>query len=137
MYQTRTIKEIVSLSIELRNYERKLKNIKLIKALARNLLSGFDNLLYIKLTLMEIELTKKLFVFEVEMGDTTVIPNKLSHSNFGQSFSFYDPILSIIQDQCSDHKRLIFMLRNQHLLHMAVEENRLWDKIKKKFMTKS
>ena len=56
--QERTIKDILLYSTVTKNKERDLENIKLLKHVCPNILSGYNNLHYIELTLKEIKLTR-------------------------------------------------------------------------------
>ena len=56
--QKRTIKDIINQSIEIKNKERDLKNIQLLKKLCPNIINGYNNLTFIRLTLKELHLTK-------------------------------------------------------------------------------
>ena len=58
--------------------QKKLMNLKIIKSLGINQLSGYNNLAYIDISIQEIEVSKKLFVFGVELGDEATIPGILS-----------------------------------------------------------
>lgn len=70
--------------------------------MCRNVVSGCNNLSYIQLTLREIALVKQLFVYAVELGDEAFIPRQLNQKELPQCYTFYNPILSIIQEMCSD-----------------------------------
>ena len=56
--QERTIKDIINYSMEIKNKERSLKNIQLLKKLCPKILNGYNNLTYIKMTLREIKVAK-------------------------------------------------------------------------------
>ena len=45
-----------------------------MKCLSSNIMSGYGNLTYLKVTLKEIKLIKELFVMQVEQGDEVFIP---------------------------------------------------------------
>lgn len=94
--QERTIKDIISYSMEIKNKERLLKNIQLLKRLCPNILNGYNNLAFITMTLREIKLAKQLFVHNVELGDEAYIPHYLNQNDLGQCYRFYNPTLSII-----------------------------------------
>lgn len=56
--QKRTIKDIIIYSVEIKNKERELKNIQVLKKLCPNIINGYNNLTFIGLTLREIKLAK-------------------------------------------------------------------------------
>ena len=51
---------------------------------------------YISCILKQIEITKKLFVLELEQGKEVKIPEKLSQDKLPYSFRFYDCIIHTI-----------------------------------------
>ena len=57
----------------------------------------------------------------------------LDQKDLGQCYKFYDPILSIIEEMCSDHKKNLFIQRNVQLLRMSHEDMNIMSKIAKKF----
>ena len=71
----RTIKDLINYSIEIKNKERELRNIHLLKKLCPNIVNGYNNLTFITMTLREIKLAKQLFVYNVELGDEALVPN--------------------------------------------------------------
>ena len=52
--------------------------------------------LYIEILLKKIELTKTLFIQELESGSEVFIPKDLSQDCFPSSFKYYDPIIGIV-----------------------------------------
>ena len=61
--------------MDVKNKERSIRNIQLLKALCPNILNGYNNLAFITMTLREIKLAKQIFVHNVELGDEAYIPN--------------------------------------------------------------
>ena len=55
-----------------------------------------DKELLILLLLKSIELSKALFVMEIEQGNETIIPKEWSQDTFPMCMRYYDPILKII-----------------------------------------
>lgn len=76
-------------------------------------LGVFHGLTYIEITLKQIQLAKQLFILNIEQGEEAIIPIQLSQKNLQLSYRFYDPILKIIQDECSDSKRDFYSLKNK------------------------
>ena len=64
--------------MELKNKERQMRNIRLIKKLSPHLFVGYNNLIFINLKVKEIKLAKQLFVHNVELGDEAYIPAELN-----------------------------------------------------------
>lgn len=102
----------------------KLNNLKLMKKMGLSILSGYNNTCFINIVLYEIHMTKKLFVAQVELGEEVVVPHILQQKNLCQNFRFYDPILSIIDELCSDAKRNLFFQREQQLIRMCFEKEK-------------
>lgn len=133
--QDRTLKDIISYSMELKSKENTLKGIQLLKNLCPNLMKGYCNLVYIEMMTRQIKLVKQLFVFKVELGEEAYIPALLNQKDLGQSFKYYNPILSIIQDNCSDHKKNLYFERNKLLLRLANEDAKLMDKVRNRLLS--
>ena len=57
----------------------------------------------------------------------------LDQKDLGQCYKFYDPILSIIEEMCSDHKKNLYIQRNVQLLRLAHEDMNIMSKVAKKF----
>lgn len=131
--QKRTIKDIINYSIEIKCKERELQNIRLMKSMFCKILNGYNNLAYLRLTLKEIQISKQLFVFNVELGDEAFIPKHLNAKDLGQCYRFYNPVLSIIQEMCSDNKKNLYIERNTQLLRMAHEDMHYVKKFIKRF----
>ena len=130
--QERTIKDIISYSMDMKNKERMIKNIQLLKKLCPNILNGYNNLAFITLTLREIKLAKQIFVHNVELGDEAYIPCQLNQKDLSLCYTFYNPILSIVQDLCSDHKKNLYIERNTQLLRMAQGDMQLTKRVLKR-----
>lgn len=77
MYNPRTVKEFLYYSIEIKKMQKQLKTIQLVKNIGIDILSGYDNPLYLELLLEEIKITKKLFMYSVELGEETIIPSQI------------------------------------------------------------
>ena len=86
---------------------KQIINLNLILAL-----KTLKGILHIKSVLKVIELHKKLFVNEIELGQEVFIPQRLSDKSLPKSFMFYDPILRIIQDLVSDDRKEFFHCQN-------------------------
>jgi hypothetical protein len=54
--------------------------------------------LYVKTVLKKIELTKQLFLLNLESAEEVLIPKDLSMDKLPASFRFYDPLLSLVRD---------------------------------------
>ena len=76
-------------------------------------IGGFTGLTFIEITLKLINEARELFLLNISQGDEIVIPKELSQKQMSFSYRFYDPILKIIQDECSDSKRDFYSLKNK------------------------
>ena len=74
------------------------------------------DIFFIKVLLMKIELTKRLFVLDIEQGMETIIADDLSQSDLPASFRYYDSVLRIIDADISDESRQFFNLKAQLLV---------------------
>lgn len=87
-----------------------------------NALTGYGNLTYIKITLQEIKLTKELFALCVEKQEEVFIPHRLSNRRYSLSYQFYDPIFHIIDQYCSNEKKLMIQQKIDLRLKMAKQQ---------------
>ena len=69
-----------------------------------------------------------MFILNIEQGEEAIIPSKLSQKNLALSYQFYDPILKIIQDECSDSKRDFYSLKNKLTL-ARIEDDDIYRKL--------
>lgn len=61
-------------------------------------IGAFHKLLYIMVINKKIEIVKKLFIMDIEIGNVMQIPRELSQEDLPASFRFYDPIIRLIQN---------------------------------------
>lgn len=59
-------------------------------------LKAVGDLLFLKCLVKRVELTKKIFMQDVEEGGEIFIPQELSQNQLPYSFRYYDPILTFI-----------------------------------------
>jgi hypothetical protein len=63
-----------------------------------------------------INVSKQILTINLEQGNEVHIPPELSQDGVPMTMRFYDPILKIIQQSCSDEKKNYFLLENQYVL---------------------
>lgn len=68
---------------------------------------------YIHVILRKIKLAKEIFITELECGKDVFIPHELSQDKLPSSFRYYDPIVQIINSDCSVEARQNFILKNK------------------------
>jgi len=56
---------------------------------------------------------KEVFIYEIEQGCATLIPQEISQYNWPMSFRYYDSMLPLIQENISNHKRENLMLKQK------------------------
>ena len=93
-----------------------LMKMKLVKNLA-----GFTGLSFIEIAIKQIRLQKKIFLLEVAQGVVVYIPQELSQRNLPSSYKFYDPILSIIQEELPFETKQFFSVQRKHLLERVYQ----------------
>lgn len=64
-----------------------------------------------------------MFVLEVEQGQAVFIPNELRQDDLPLSFKYYDPILRIINQECSDDRKEYFALKNDFDLNKIFHDS--------------
>ena len=52
--------------------------------------------LYLVALLEKIKLSKEVFLYDIEQGDETYIPDDINQNNFSLSFQYYDPTIALI-----------------------------------------
>lgn len=89
-------------------YQYKFERAKKLQVLSRidlitklPLLQGQQ---YITAILTKYKITKEIFVMDLELGHSIQIPKLLQQPNLPHSFSYYDPIIQIVQSLVS-HKK--------------------------------
>ena len=87
--------------------------------------------LYLKALIKRVELAKFLFVHEIEYGGDVFIPNELSQDRLPHAFRYYDPILSFVQDNIDDDKRLYYLLKNQLAYLLYSKSDPIKDELEK------
>ena len=85
-------------------------------------LGAVNGIVMLNAILKKIKLTKDLFQLDIEDGLEIFIPKDLSQDQLPYSFRFYDPILSLINENLSSNRREFFNLRKQ-VAYMIHREN--------------
>lgn len=70
-------------------------------------------LVFLRAYLKKIEISKLLFLSEIEDGLETFIPAELAQNHLPFSFKYYDPILAIVQENVSKERREFFTLKQE------------------------
>jgi hypothetical protein len=81
---------------------------KLKKLQKLNLLIQFKAIhgeIYIRTIIKRINVAKEIFIMNIELGLETFIPKVLSQDHLPVSFRFYDPILHIVTENCSEEMK--------------------------------
>ena len=69
--------------------------------------------LFLKILKEKYEITKKLFLQEVQDGGDVFIPQDLSQNRLPWSFRYYDPLLLNVTERMGDEKKDFFKLQNK------------------------
>ena len=78
---------------------------------------------YIKAYLIKIELTKQLFVLELEQGQEVLIPSDLAQLDLPWSYRFYDPIMSNVDARLSRDVKQYYNLQAQYAKNEERDKN--------------
>lgn len=113
----------------MKDKQRNLQKIQLVKSMTSNIFSGYGNLTYIKITLKEIKLIKEIFVMQLEQGDEVFIPMQLSMRRHSVFFQFYDPIFKIIEEMSAVEKKNFLIAKNRLNLKMAQYQKNIASKM--------
>ena len=120
MYEPKTIKKRLEFKFERNNRVDQYLRLKLVLSLG-----AVRGEFLIKIFLRIINLAKEIFVLNIEQGQEVFIPLELTQDNYPHSFRFYDPILQLIQENCTQVKREHFILKGQLQIERIKEENRV------------
>jgi hypothetical protein len=71
----------------------------------------FSGVFLIMAILKRIEISKKLFLIDIEQGREVFIPNDLQQKKLPMTFRYFDPILQYIQESISKEKKQFFALK--------------------------
>lgn len=69
-------------------------------------------MLFIRAVVQKIELTKQLFVMEIQEGQDVHIPYDLAQRQLPLSYRYYDPLIQIAQDRMADERQDYYKLKN-------------------------
>lgn len=111
LYDQKNLEQSVKFKMELANLldtYLKLKQVLCYKAI--------QGKRYLQLKLKLIGVAKQVLLIHLEQGLQVYIPAELSQDSIPMSMRFYDPILKIIQEKCSDQRRDLFLLENHYTL---------------------
>jgi len=77
-------------------HDKNVLNAKLLKVKFMLGVGGLMDIFYLKSVIKKIQLKKQLFVLELEQGQEVFIPNELSVESYPPTFTYYDPVIQII-----------------------------------------
>ena len=75
--------------------------------------------------LKKIELVKRKFVMELELGQEVLIPRELSQNNLSYSFRFFDPIFHIVQEMMDPKKKIFYNMKTQLNLKSIYDKDKM------------
>ena len=68
-------------------------------------IGALDKILFLKMKLKQIQLTKELFLFDIEHSSEVYIPDELRQDELPKSYLYYDFLINFLQDNVSWQKR--------------------------------
>ena len=77
--------------------------------------------------LKKYNIVKEIFILEIELGQKVLIPDLLSQSYLPLSFTFYDPIINIVQQRLSINKRNYSQVKKNINLLMLFRDDKVRD----------
>lgn len=84
-----------------------LQKLKLVLGL-----KSLPGILYVRALLHKIEISKQIFVMDVQDGQEVFILRELSQQQFPLSFRYYDPLILIVQERMTDESKDFYKLKN-------------------------
>ena len=71
------------------------------------------HILYVKVALKRIELARKIFLFDVQLGKSIYVPKELQIDSCSLGFRYYDPIFNTLQEGLpNDFKQVLNFRRS-------------------------
>ena len=77
---------------------------------------------YIRIILKRIEISKEIFLMNIELGLETFIPKVLAQDTMPISFRFYDSIMNLVVSRCSEEMRQILCIKNRYFLESVLDQ---------------
>lgn len=74
-------------------------------------IKAFSGIFMIMAILKRIEISKKIFIIDIEQGQEVFIPGDLQQNKLPMTFRYFDPILQYIQESISKEKKQYFALK--------------------------
>ena len=91
MYEQRSDRVKLQMKFKRMTYSHELTKVKFMLGVG-----GLMDIFYLKSVIKKIQLKKQLFVLELEQGQEVFIPNELSVESYPPTFTYYDPVIQII-----------------------------------------
>ena len=73
-----------------------------------------------------------MFVLDLEQGDEVIIPSELDQKDLSLSFKFYDPVLRLMLELCSNNQT-DFLIQSNKLNLVRFQDDNLKRKFKEMF----
>ena len=94
-------------------------------------LKAAQNLGLIKIILKRIELARKIFIMNIEIGLEVLIPKQLTMQNLPMNFRYYDPIQLIVRELISEDRKELFQFKNAYNMKRMQETDAITIILKK------
>lgn len=108
MYEAHSIRSGITFKLRRQMLTEMIAKINLILRLR-----VLQDIFFIKALLMKFELSKRLFVLEIEQGQEVYIPEDMSQRKLPLSFLYYDPVLRIIDSLIDPKTKNFYNLKMQ------------------------
>jgi hypothetical protein len=113
MYSNKSIEESVKYKLKVSHLTDNYRKLKL-----RLAIGCIKGKMFVMLHIKLIDIAKLLLLLQLEEGIEALICPELSQNGLSISLKYYDPILKIIQEKCSDSKKDYFIQDNNNSLKL-------------------
>lgn len=107
MYGEQTSRNFVKFKSEIKKRREQLNKFKLILNM-----SMVHDEIFLLCSLAKIALTREMFVIQIEVGTETFIPRELTIDQYSASYWYYDSILNMVKQKCSEQRKELLQIKN-------------------------
>lgn len=88
----------------------RLQKLRIITSMGK---SVSPKILYIKVALLKVKISRKLFILDLEQGEEVYVPPELAQNQLPINYRFYDSILNNCQQMVSKETKEFFKFKNK------------------------
>ena len=93
MYEKQSLEKKLKFKFNRNNLQIQLNTLKLLQSIRT-----FNGIFLIMAILKRIEVSKKVFMIDIEQGFEVFIPTDLQQNHLPMTYRYFDPIIQVIQE---------------------------------------